>query len=260
MSKRKAVSKKIRFEVFKRDSFTCQYCGKAAPEVILHLDHIYPVSKGGTNELLNLVTACDGCNLGKSDNKLDDNSMVEKQRRQLAELGEKHSQLEMMIQWREAIKGVDQDKISAIEGAINDEMINRTINEYGLKKVKGWLKKFSVSLIFEAIEASSRQYLEVNGEGENPQESVSKFIEMIPRVAHSIYSEKSGGTDYRDANYARGIIRNRLSYINEALALSLLKRAQDTGYDMDSIKRYCSEVTRWDDFKRELEGLEDGQS
>lgn len=30
MAKRKSLSKKIRFEVFKRDSFTCQYCGRKA--------------------------------------------------------------------------------------------------------------------------------------------------------------------------------------------------------------------------------------
>ena len=32
--KRRAVSKKLRFEVFKRDSFTCQYCGRKAPDII----------------------------------------------------------------------------------------------------------------------------------------------------------------------------------------------------------------------------------
>ena len=43
MSKRKSLSKKIRFEVFKRDKFTCQYCGKTAPNVVLEVDHIEPV-------------------------------------------------------------------------------------------------------------------------------------------------------------------------------------------------------------------------
>ena len=46
-NKRVAIPKSIRFEVFKRDSFTCQYCGESAPNVILNVDHIYPVSKGG---------------------------------------------------------------------------------------------------------------------------------------------------------------------------------------------------------------------
>ena len=43
MAKRKGISKKTRFDVFKRDSFTCQYCGKSAPDVVLQVDHINPV-------------------------------------------------------------------------------------------------------------------------------------------------------------------------------------------------------------------------
>ena len=65
MSKRKNVSNKTRFEVFKRDNFTCQYCGKSAPEVVLNVDHIEPVSKGGSNDISNLITSCFECNNGK---------------------------------------------------------------------------------------------------------------------------------------------------------------------------------------------------
>lgn len=61
------VSKRMRFEVFKRDSFECQYCGATPPGVLLHCDHIEPVSKGGKTEMDNLVTACEACNQGKSD-------------------------------------------------------------------------------------------------------------------------------------------------------------------------------------------------
>ena len=71
METRKQLSKKIRFEVFKRDGFTCQYCGSTPPNSVLECDHINPVSKGGTNELYNLITACFDCNRGKSNNKLE---------------------------------------------------------------------------------------------------------------------------------------------------------------------------------------------
>lgn len=63
--KRKGLSKKVRFDVFKRDSFECQYCGAHPPSATLHVDHINPVANGGGNDPDNLVTACDKCNLGK---------------------------------------------------------------------------------------------------------------------------------------------------------------------------------------------------
>jgi hypothetical protein len=35
MAQRKPISKSVRFEVFKRDNFACQYCGASAPKAYL---------------------------------------------------------------------------------------------------------------------------------------------------------------------------------------------------------------------------------
>lgn len=60
------VSKRLRFEVLRRDNHTCQYCGEKAPDVTLHVDHVVPVSLGGSDKPDNLVAACKDCNLGKT--------------------------------------------------------------------------------------------------------------------------------------------------------------------------------------------------
>lgn len=67
-----ALSKRLRFEVFKRDSFTCQYCGAQPPKVVLEVDHIHPRSRGGDNNPGNLITSCVACNRGKSNKPLGD--------------------------------------------------------------------------------------------------------------------------------------------------------------------------------------------
>jgi hypothetical protein len=72
MAKRKSLSKRTRFEVFKRDRFTCQYCGRTPPTVTLEIDHIIAVANGGTNQQGNLLTSCFDCNSGKSDKPLTD--------------------------------------------------------------------------------------------------------------------------------------------------------------------------------------------
>jgi len=77
MNKRKAIPKKLRFEILKRDDFTCQYCGVSSPDTTLHLDHIEPVSKGGTNDPSNLTTSCHNCNIGKSDRLLTESHIAE---------------------------------------------------------------------------------------------------------------------------------------------------------------------------------------
>jgi 5-methylcytosine-specific restriction endonuclease McrA len=58
---------KLRFQILHRDNFTCVYCGRKAPNVILHVDHVVPKSKSGKSTADNLVTACLECNIGKSD-------------------------------------------------------------------------------------------------------------------------------------------------------------------------------------------------
>lgn len=65
MTTRAPMSKKTRFEVFKRDGFVCMYCGAHPPKVLLHVDHIVAVANGGGDDMDNLVTSCEACNLGK---------------------------------------------------------------------------------------------------------------------------------------------------------------------------------------------------
>lgn len=68
--KRKPISKRLRFEIFKRDRFSCQYCGLQPPQTTLEIDHVIAVANGGDNSEANLLTSCIDCNRGKSDRPL----------------------------------------------------------------------------------------------------------------------------------------------------------------------------------------------
>ena len=64
------INLRLRFRVLARDHFKCCCCGKSPatnPSVELHVDHIFPWSKGGETVKENLQTLCSECNLGKSD-------------------------------------------------------------------------------------------------------------------------------------------------------------------------------------------------
>lgn len=61
-----AVSKRLRYEILRRDNHTCRYCGGTAPDVVLTVDHVIPVALGGSDLADNLVAACKDCNAGKS--------------------------------------------------------------------------------------------------------------------------------------------------------------------------------------------------
>lgn len=69
------VSNALRISIFERDKFKCIYCGLGAKDgAILNVDHIFPVSKGGSNEPHNLQTLCRACNNGKADRIMPDNA------------------------------------------------------------------------------------------------------------------------------------------------------------------------------------------
>lgn len=61
-----AVSKRLRYEILRRDNHTCRYCGGSAPDTPLRIDHVMPVALGGSDAADNLVTSCEPCNSGKS--------------------------------------------------------------------------------------------------------------------------------------------------------------------------------------------------
>lgn len=61
-----AISKRLRYEILRRDEHTCRYCGGTVPDVVLTVDHVIPLALGGTDEAGNLVAACKDCNAGKS--------------------------------------------------------------------------------------------------------------------------------------------------------------------------------------------------
>lgn len=60
----------LRAAVFRRDDFTCRYCGRRGGR--LECDHVIPVSQGGITAIANLVTACFRCNRAKGSKTIEE--------------------------------------------------------------------------------------------------------------------------------------------------------------------------------------------
>jgi len=65
--------KLTRREVFRRDNYTCQYCGRGAGD--LTIDHVMPRHLGGKHIWTNVVAACPQCNHRKGGRKLEESGM-----------------------------------------------------------------------------------------------------------------------------------------------------------------------------------------
>lgn len=71
------VSRRLRYEILRRDGFTCRYCGGSAPDATLTIDHVVPVALGGEDDPSNLVAACRECNAGKTSTSPNETTVEE---------------------------------------------------------------------------------------------------------------------------------------------------------------------------------------
>lgn len=72
----KPISARMRYDVYRRDKYTCQYCGsnenQETQAPLLTLDHIVAKIDGGIDHPSNLITCCRQCNSIKGTKPLED--------------------------------------------------------------------------------------------------------------------------------------------------------------------------------------------
>jgi hypothetical protein len=251
--KRKGLSVKVRFEVFKRDNFKCQYCGAAAPDVLLQADHIQPVAGGGEDDLLNLITSCVGCNGGKGARPIGDRSAIEKQRQELEELNERRGQLEMMLEWRKELAGLKQATASALVSRIHELAPGWVTGAPHQATINRWLRDYALEELLDAAERSAGHYLRWDG-SKVTLESWCVFFKMIPRIAGVDRAAKDEPY-LRDLLYVRAVLKNMLldrlgyqpfDFMKECMPL--LKEAARAGVPVEDLKYLSKHVESWPEF------------
>lgn len=242
-----SIGKTLRFEVFKRDNFQCQYCGKEAPNVVLEVDHIEPKSKGGTDDLLNLITSCFDCNRGKRDKRLTNKDEFKKQKEELKKLNKRKEQLELLLKWRNEVSNVLDDEVDALEEILS--ITGHSFSEVGRKNAKKAIKKYGLKEMLECAEISIDQYYK-----ENDKESITKCFNYIFKIANNRQRHKDKPY-LKDLYYIRGILRNRIHYVGDWESILMLEKAYNNGVDIDRLKEISLTVRNWTEFKEIMESL-----
>ena len=184
---RQSTGKRLRFEVFKRDFFTCRYCGAQPPAVVLVLDHVLPVAAGGGTTMDNLVAACEPCNQGKADKQLG--HMAPRVDADLLYL-EAQQEIAEMRRYQE---------IMAQRTAMQERLINALqrvwVDYSGLKwapadhVIRGLLNRYPV----EAVDIAIRDVaIKVEG-GYIDEDESSRWVGYLHKVARRVAEEGSGG-------------------------------------------------------------------
>lgn len=248
-----SLPKSLRFEVLKRDKFTCQYCGGKAPEVLLQVDHIHPESKGGGHDVLNLITSCQPCNSGKSDKLLSENAAIEKKRNQLEELQERKEQIEMMAEWQMALVDLDGASVSAVHDVVKRLTPGWKLGEGRMPT----LRKHVLTYGFETVcaefrKAAARHVVLVDGVAtkDSAKSAYDAAFETLKWKATKERDPVGSG-----ARYIRGILRNRLMYVHERNALDYLTSALEQGHSFESLKHMAIDASSWTEWQRQILNL-----
>ena len=253
MTERIPIPKRIRFEIFKRDCFTCQYCGKKAPDVILHIDHIVPISKGGTNDILNLITSCESCNLGKSNIPLNDNSVVEKRRRQLELEQEAQEQREMLFEWHKFLQKSREDSIQNLIdyweflGHSQYKLTDVEISE--IKKIRN---SNADEEIIAAMDIAAKQYFIFENQILTQDSYIYAFSKLSGIIRGTKYEKDHPET--KKLIYIRGILRKRIQYYyDDKKALEILKDAYyKGGLTIDELSEIAKRTKNWSGWKSDI--------
>ena len=182
-----SVSRKLRFDVFNRDDFTCKYCGRKTPEVILEIDLVIPLSKGGADDMDNLITSCFECNRGKGDSILDTILKDRDIHQETILLAEKEFQLAEYNHLKKKVRERENKEI--------EDLKNHFVGRFPNTSTGYAEREFPDSLIRRCLKIMS--YIDIF-------ELIDSAVEITSRDSKGDYHNVAAG------KYLSGILKNKL--------------------------------------------------
>lgn len=178
-----SLSKSKRFKVFDRDGYKCRYCGRTPEDsIILEVDHVIPISKGGGDVMENLVTSCFECNRGKSAieigsvapesdadrfRRLQETAELERAAEELREITERKKQL--VQEWANTICGITGEKSVPTRSC---EVCARLSVEFSAETVTDW-----AWIAFDRVEDTGNNFRKyIHGIARKTRETAGKEV------------------------------------------------------------------------------------
>ncbi|WP_439643987.1 HNH endonuclease [Gemmatimonas sp.] len=272
MAKRRTISKRTRFDVFKRDKFRCQYCGKEAPSVVLslreippdadaedvradglHVDHVVPRAAGGEDTITNYVTACVDCNLGKGPIPLDDDAAVRKQRAQMEDVAARREQVEMMAQWQRDLAALDASGVDVAVSLWESLVPGTTLNVVGQDIVAKALRRFGPEAVLDAMRTAIQSYAQRGQDGAWDNGSLSHALNKIAGICVNRRKQETL-PELPQLYYIRGILKNRFpERWDNAEVMRLLQRAVRAGMSVEALQDHARDASTYWRWKNETE-------
>lgn len=222
----------------------------SAPTVVLEVDHVTPISAGGTNDVLNLVTACFDCNRGKGKKRIDDVSATTRRIPELSARQERLEQIQMLERWYRELGNADREILGLVCRYWEQRCPGWAVNNAGRSTIDKHLRKFGPDVLFEAMRRSADQYIEWCGETDVTEQSWDTAFNKIGAICNTIARYGTNAPLDR-LLYVRGIARNRFAdYPGDDEAMSQLVRLHESGLNVDDLHAGVLRSASWTEFGR----------
>ena len=185
-----AISKRVRYEVLRRDGFTCRYChAKNKP---LEVDHVIPVSLGGKDTPDNLVASCHDCNIGKTSTKPDDELVADIKK---SIISKREAIRQALAELSEEVDSEDSNEDSFVASAVDGftAITDREAPDWAFASVRSWYRQgVDAVLLGQAYDIAANKFMRTYTTGDH----VFKYVAGIIRNWISEAEEKAGANEH----------------------------------------------------------------
>jgi TolA-binding protein len=249
--------KRIKYEVFEKDAFKCQFCGTGAPNVTLQLVRIQDAQPD--EEWLDtafLSTSCKVCEKKKSgtDEKSLNNPYMS-----IDELEERLQQLKMLINWRKGMLNIRKQQLNNLIIYWENKISGFETNNDQKKYLAAHISKYSGDEIRSAMDMAVDKFIKYDEDGKLDQSSILTAFSKIPEICQT-------KTEIVTAHESDGLQRihdqlssNIAGFFDTRRTQQWLNYARSWEVQIDDLYKMASSVKSWTEFSVNIDKMVEKQ-
>lgn len=249
--------KRIKYEVFEKDSFKCQFCGTGAPVVTLQLIRIQDTQQN--DEWLDtafLSTSCKICEKKKSgvDEKSLQNGYIS-----IDELEERLQQLKMLINWRKGMLNIRKQQLTNLVSYWENKVPGFVTNNDQKKFAATYISKFSSDEIRSAMDMAVDKFIKYSDDGTLDKHSMLIAFAKIPEICLTktelVNAHESDGLQQIHDQLKQNII----GFFDSHRANQWLNYARSWEIQIEDLFKMAASVKSWTQFSVNIDKMVEKQ-
>jgi len=245
--------KRIKFEVFEKDSFRCQFCGSRAPNVTLKLLRIQETNDKDT--WLNtafLSTSCTNCENKKAGIINDGFISIE-------ELEERLQQLKMLINWRKGMFKIRKQQLENLITYWQNKIPGYEINSDQKKHLLSYMTKYSGDEIRNAMNVACDKFVNFNPDKSYDHSSVSDAFYKVQEICLQ-KTEIANSNETEGLNQIHVHLKQNIDgFFDAQRAAQWLTYARSWEVSIEDLIRMAQSVATWTEFAVNIDEMVEHQ-